>query len=147
MPDNKQAVLSQLKADWDAFVAAIQAVPRDRFESPDFAGGWSAKDILGHVTTWEAEGAKAIRHYFLTGRKYTYPDVEEYNASEVARKRALTATVVWAEARRVHQELVTLLEGLDESHFAPDGYVARTAREEAVEHYHEHAAQLKARRA
>jgi len=47
------AAIDDEHANWDALVAEAD---RARMENPDFAGGWSFKDIVAHLSAWRERG-------------------------------------------------------------------------------------------
>jgi hypothetical protein len=86
-------------------------------------GEWSAKDLLGHLATWEEVAARSLQEF----REGTVPWVERpegvfsapatgkvdaFNARTVAEKRGMTPTEVRARAESVHNELLTALREL-----------------------------------
>ena len=50
-----QKLLDKIEATWIAFLASFEGLTPAQMEQPGAAGDWSVKDILAHVTTWEAE--------------------------------------------------------------------------------------------
>lgn len=48
-------LLSRLEASRQELLAAIAGLPDDALVQPGVAGDWSAKDLLSHLTAWEAE--------------------------------------------------------------------------------------------
>lgn len=78
-------------------------------------GSWSAKDLLGHLTTWE-EIALASLDEWRRGERpgiedvFRAEDVDRINAENVGRKAAVSADRVRSEAARVHRELVAAID-------------------------------------
>jgi DinB superfamily len=86
-------------------------------------GEWSAKDLLGHLATWEELAVRSLREF----REGTMPWVEQpegvfsapatgkvdaFNARMVARGRVMTPAEVRARSESVHAELLTALREL-----------------------------------
>ncbi|MBI2238645.1 MAG: maleylpyruvate isomerase N-terminal domain-containing protein [Actinobacteria bacterium] len=78
-------------------------------------GEWSAKDLLGHLTSWE-EIALASLDEWRRGERpgiedvFRAEDVDRINAENVGRKAAVPADRVRSEAARVHRELVAAID-------------------------------------
>ncbi len=141
------------RREWEDAIAAVGA---ERMTLPGFAGVWSARDVVAHITAYERwmlermeaeERGEAAAPSVLDDK-----DMERRNmvAHEQTRDRALDE--VMAEARRVWEGLVAAVERTPEEDLielsrAP-GYVTRgfggdTALWEAImgltyEHYDEH---------
>ncbi|HLE13904.1 MAG TPA: ClbS/DfsB family four-helix bundle protein [Anaerolineales bacterium] len=57
---NKSEVLSALEESREKFLDAIEGLPEEAMEEPGVVGEWSVKDILVHLTRWEAELVKLL---------------------------------------------------------------------------------------
>jgi hypothetical protein len=108
-----------------ADVARLSAVDPLQIIYPE--GGWTTKDILGHLTTWEEEVIRSLQAHQLDGT-YSIPDfeLEAYNAANVVLRKELPAQQImadWLIARRRLQALVESLslEKLMEEMTYPSG--------------------------
>jgi hypothetical protein len=141
----------ELRAERDAFFAALEAVAPESLTTPGLVGEWSGRDLIAHVGYWVGHATELI-HRAELGR--TEPDdlgeraVDEINATvaRVARETPLDtvrrreAASVEALAGRLAQIDPVLLEVV-----LPDGAsLARGIREDGAEHYREHADELRA---
>lgn len=113
-------------------------------------GGWTAKDILGHLTTWEEEVIRALQAHQLGGA-YSIPDfnLEAYNAANVALRKALPAAQIMADWVIVRGRLKLLVETLSleklmEEMTYPSGRRGRcnTLIKEVMHHQQEHIADI-----
>ncbi len=154
MPNDKQAALENMKKEWQALVSLLGKVPADKQETPIPAGGlrlaeggtsspeggWSPKDVMGHMTTWEDAVAANLKA-LLAGKEYIkpYSDFNAYNDQELARKRKLSLADVKKRFEQSHRELLKLLESLPEDYFQPGSKTATLIANETFKHYAGHA--------
>jgi hypothetical protein len=120
---------------------------------PGAAGKWSVRDILAHISTWDAEALKALP--VILAEKKTplysalYGGVDQFNRQEHERKSRLSLAEVKQELADVHRQLVTYLQTAPEKAFTPGTRFQRRLRSDSYAHYLEHArsiAEWKARR-
>ena len=76
--------------------------------------------MLAHVAAWEDEAAWRIP-LLRAGVAAVEYDFDAFNAAAVAAMGQRPAAEVRARLDEAHARLVTLLNGLDDSAFAPDG--------------------------
>ena len=138
----QRQALEQVHAAWRRFTGALERVPRERMEEPGVVGPWSVKDLVGHVSTWEAETMGALRRLQRGEGEARYPDVDSFNAREVERKRGLSLERLLGELECTHRELLAFLEGLPAALLAEGGYGRRRVAQDTYEHYLEHTADL-----
>jgi hypothetical protein len=141
------------RREWEEVIAAVGV---ERMTQPGFAGVWSVRDVVAHITAYERwmldhmeaeERGEQAAPSVLDGR-----DLERRNREAHERTLGLSLDEVMAEAKRVWDGLLAAIERTPEADLiealrAP-GYVTRgwgrdTALWEAVEgmtfgHYEEH---------
>jgi hypothetical protein len=89
------------------------------------SGDWSAKDLIGHIATWEELALGAIRDF--GSRRTPWPErkggvfaapatgkISAFNARTVGQKRALSLREVKAAARKTHDALLSSIESLSD---------------------------------
>jgi hypothetical protein len=146
--------LTTARSAWDA---ALAEIPAERLTEPVLAGGWSAKDLIGHVLWHEREMIGMIRARALVGSPLWALTQDERNAAIELDYRDRSAAEVLAEAEAVWAELRPLLASLsdedlnDASRFrdltetipglAPWQVIASNT----FEHYEDHARDIRAR--
>jgi hypothetical protein len=99
-------------------------------------GDWSAKDLLGHIATWEGIALGTLAEWRGGSRPWIEDvfaggtdAVDELNARLVEEKRALSLEEVRSEAETVHLRLLQEIEGTPDGEWtARAGY--RTERRE-----------------
>jgi hypothetical protein len=57
---NKAEILAALEAGREAFLELIEDISEEEMEQPGVVEDWSVKDILAHLTRWEAELIKLL---------------------------------------------------------------------------------------
>ena len=57
---NKRELLDELESSRERFLELIDDLADDAFEEPGVNGAWSLKDVLAHLTRWEAELVKLL---------------------------------------------------------------------------------------
>ena len=70
--------------------------------------GWTAKDTLAHLSSIEARQRTQVRA-ILEGGAYPTNPVDEYNATEVAKRQGQAVQELRAELTREHQATEDLL--------------------------------------
>lgn len=92
---NKNDILVQLESQRERFLDAIEGLPEAELEQPGVVGVWSIKDILIHISRWEAELVKLL-FQARQGKKptsihFTQLDVDQTNQEwyEESRDRPL----------------------------------------------------------
>jgi len=88
---DKAQLLDALRAGRDKFLQAIEGLNDDAMVQPGVVGEWSVKDILVHLTRWEAELVKLL---WQAGQgvkpstvHFTSPSVDDINARWYAESR------------------------------------------------------------
>jgi uncharacterized damage-inducible protein DinB len=57
---NNQKLLALIDKTWTALLSSFEGLTPEQMEQPGASGAWSIKDILAHVTTWEAESLEHL---------------------------------------------------------------------------------------
>jgi hypothetical protein len=100
--------------------------------------GWSAKDVIAHVATWDGEAMKALPLIMQGRRPPRYGGVDNFNA----RQYESNARLSLPEARELlivtHQRLLDLLATVPESWFATETRFRHRLRLDTWSHYPEH---------
>jgi uncharacterized protein (TIGR03083 family) len=130
--------MERIDASWRRLWDTIGvAGPRD-LERPGPDGGWSVKDVLGHIAYWEEWCLRRMRG----GAPVADLDVDRINAEQVAARRDIPVERVRAELERVHATLMHELHNLTpvqlEEGTAPGSWLAANT----WEHYDEHRDQV-----
>ena len=100
--------------------ALLAGISSEELEEPATIGGgeWSAKDLVGHVTTWE-EIALATVEEWRAGEDpsilatFEADGTDELNADEVAQRSATPLQEQMTRFDEVHRRLIAVLQSFD----------------------------------
>jgi hypothetical protein len=131
-PDEATDTLARGHREVHALLAGISS---EELEEPATIGGgeWSAKDLVGHLTTWE-EIALATVEEWRAGedpailQTFVADGTDELNADEVARKSGTPLGEQMGRFDDVNRELAAVLRGFGNDEWAQP---ARDDREPA----------------
>jgi hypothetical protein len=150
-PEQVQALVDDLIAARDEFLAALGDVEPSLLLTPGLVGEWSAKELIAHIAYWTGHAAEALHHAEqgrLEGFGEDEHDVDERNAI-VARVAAETdlATVRQRE-EAAFEALLTRLRRADpatlDDKVSYGDTLERVIQDDGPEHYREHALDLRA---
>ena len=144
MVENKTKVLNNIKAGWMSLQSILDFVPDGNMENPGVIDGWSVKDIIGHITTWEDIIIDIIRAK-LSNREYIrpYEDLNDFNVHQVEMKKSLSLEEIKDKFLKSHEDLIKFLNDLPEYVFEASSESVRVITVESLNHYQEHAQDIK----
>ena len=93
--------------------------PRAR-TTPGLGGGeWSAKDLLGHLESWERHALDALAAWDRDepapiDRAFRTTSLNEINRREVERKARRSFRAIAESAERTHRELIDAIDAIDD---------------------------------
>ncbi len=140
-PDVKAAVIAAIDDSWREFRRSLSSLTTQDMDTPGVSGAWSAKDILGHITTWEAHVVRTLE----LGRADTVPgfDIDRFNADEVSARSHIASRDILVQMEETHRSLRDALAAAPASHFGHGSSLRRTIDADTVEHYEEHVRDIK----
>lgn len=144
---NREQLLGRLDAAWSALTEAYAGLSDARLSAPGVTGDWSTKDILAHVTTWEAEALTHLPSIAAGGRppRYvSYGGLDAFNAMMSERKRALSPGDVLRELDETHRRLIAYIETAPAELFERETRFRHRLRLDTYSHYPLHAAAIRA---
>lgn len=144
--------LDEEREGWRPFEALL-ALTDEQLERPvEAAHGWSGRDLLGHMAAWQAHALEVARELAVSETSQAQAALErDWEARADAVNDELLQT--WgaldlAELRRraasIPGELRGTLTVVPESRFIKQPTNERFLAEETIEHYEDHAADLRA---
>ena len=150
--------LSFLEDERDAFRAyeALDSLTDEQLDAPvEGAGGWSGRDLMGHMIVWQEAALDAAKELAVGERSATMdrleaewdaaPDAgDRMNAAATERFRAMPLDEVRALFRTVAGELRGYLTVVPESRWIKHASHQEWFFGETIEHYEEHAKELDA---
>lgn len=105
------------------FLAPLEQLREDDAKRPNAIGGgaWSAKDLVGHVETWEQVALQTIEDVKGGRRPGIHESVvdesalDEFNASEINRKASRSWMAALSAYRDTHERLIRVIDTLSDS--------------------------------
>lgn len=141
------ALIDKVETAWADFHAAYAGLSDDDLLIPGVTGDWSIRDLIAHVTWWDAE---AIAHLptVLAGNipprySVTYGGIDAFNALKTEEKRDLTLDEVRAEAKATHQRLLDYLRSIPPKALKGNSKFTHRLRLDTYGHYPTHAADIR----
>ncbi|MEO5965911.1 MAG: maleylpyruvate isomerase N-terminal domain-containing protein [Candidatus Limnocylindrales bacterium] len=150
--------LSFLEDERDAFrpYEALDGLTDEQLDRPvEAAGGWSGRDLMGHMLVWQETALATARELALGEQSPTMTRLEAewdaapgagdlMNAAAIERYRALPIDEVRTQFRTVSGELRGYLTVVPESRWIKHAKHQEWFFGETTEHYEEHAKELRA---
>jgi hypothetical protein len=108
-------------AGWDEFHALMDSLTLEETEQPGyFPEGWSAKDVLGHVGSWLAEGGVVLQRIRVGTYKPEEIDIDSMNRTflEIMRDVPLQTLLEWGELQELTPEAAFWIRKAGAEHYA-----------------------------
>ena len=116
----KAEMLDLTRVEFEALLAAIQAIDEDRLSEAGVEGDWSVKDTMSHISSWRRLMVEWIRD-LLEGRDPNRPgpdeswdDLDDFNLAIFLANRDSPLESVLIEFQAAYREAFTLVESLTE---------------------------------
>jgi len=142
---DRDELLSRLQESRDELVSAIRGLPDDKLTAP-MAGEWSAKDIMGHIASWDEFTASDLRR-IACGRlpclaAFREDEVDNWNAFLMRPRRVFPLPQIQAEFEEARAEMLAALKDLPEALLAK-GTMVRNIVGVFANHEKSHAQQIR----
>ena len=138
-----QELLRRIERAWADLKASYTGLSAEQLTEPGVTEGWSVRDILAHVTTWEEEALKYLPLILEGGTpprySVTYGGIDAFNAAMTAQKARWSLPEVLARLDDVHRRLVALVQAAPEAELVRDTRFRRRLRLDTYSHYPKHA--------
>ena len=135
----KQQLLNKFERAWATFKESYAGLTQAQLVQPGVTGDWSVRDILAHVTWWEAEALKYLPNILQGGRPPRYADlyggIDAFNAQMTERKRRLKLSEVRYQLDKTHTRLIEYLQSAPEEQFASETRFRHRLRLDTYSHY------------
>lgn len=139
----KQQVLNKIEQAWTAFKESYAGLTDEQLLKPGVTEGWSVKDILAHVTSWEDETLKHLPTILQGTRppRYSalYGGIDAYNMLMTEKMRGLSLSGVMEQLDETHLRLIEYVQSAPEDQLASDTRFRRRLRLDTYSHYPIHA--------
>jgi hypothetical protein len=126
---------------WDAFRAALDRIPRTRWEEPGVLPGWTLKELIWHVAGWLqtcAEELEAIGEGRYVEEEITDEQTDARNAELAAEGRGMSVDEVWSRLLDARELTLRRWSELAEI----DSRAVEELEGETYGHYEEHVPDL-----
>ncbi len=135
----KGELFAEEDARWAEMIQILESLSPEQLEQPGyFREGWSVKDLISHICSWQAEAGQVLQQIRYGTYDPTPIDVDAVNRRFLEDNRGLPLPVVKSELWSARTRMVTELNALDA--------VTRDAeewfRESGAVHYEEHLPRL-----
>lgn len=155
---DKKQLLETLARSRAEFLTAIEGLSEAELLSPALDNGWSYKDLLAHLTMWEAQLITLLFNV-AQGKApgtvhFTQSSVDETNARWHAQNRERPLAQILADFRGIRAQTIRRVEAFSERELFEQGRypwakghsLAEWIASDTYEHEAEHLAQIRARR-
>jgi hypothetical protein len=146
-PTGKQELLNLIRAEHAALEASIAGLTYEQLSAPGATGGWSAKDVLAHVTWWELRTLEKVNGQaapFNQPGEDQETAVNRVNDTVYREHRDQSAAEIRAAFDASFLRVTESLNGFSEEHLLAN---LEGIAQDTYGHYPEHTAALQAWRA
>jgi hypothetical protein len=135
---NRQQLLDRIDQRWRAFNEALDGLAEPVMLETGVVEGWSVKDVIAHVATWDGEALKALPLLMQSKRPPRYGGVDNFNARQYETNARLSLAQARLLLSSTHTRLLDLLGTVPESWFATETRFRHRLRLDTWGHYPEH---------
>jgi hypothetical protein len=152
---NKSEILHKLNKERENLLEAIHGIPDEAMHIPGALGEWSVKDILNHLSHWEAVLVSQL-WIAAQGRKpeitsYTDQRIEQLNQEWYQEGRQRPLVMVLSDLHGVRKQTIRRIEDFSEKDLSQPGRfpwlkeltLADRIASYSYEHEAEHAEQIR----
>ncbi len=153
---DKNQLIVALEQNRDEFLQSFAGLSEQELKTIPIIGKWTVKDLVGHVSYWEQVIHAHVRESFSEGRPHLQrPDETEETANprEAAKRSKWNWQRVLKEFENTRSALIARVQSLSETDLlfqVPNPWlgenrfysVGEMIAEDAINHCHEHAAQI-----
>lgn len=144
---DRPQLFKRIDKAWQALIASYAGLQDGAMLEPGVTGEWSVKDIIAHVTWWEAEALSHLPLILEGGRpprySVTYGGIDAFNALMAERKSVLSLAEVLQERDGTHRRLLDYLQIVPEDQIAHETRFRRRLRLDTYGHYPKHAGAIR----
>ena len=153
---NKQEILDKLENERELFLDCLEGLSDTALEQPGVVGDWSIKDILVHLSRWEAELVhllfQAHQGQKPTSTHFTQHDVDQVNQEWFEASRLRPLRMVLDDFHAVRNQTILRVEFFSERDlidpkrfsWANNKALAEWIANDSFDHEDEHLVQIKA---
>jgi hypothetical protein len=136
----KHELMAEEDRLWGELHSLVDLIPKEQVESPGyFEEGWSAKDLVGHIGCWLAEGGVVLERIRFGTYRPEEIDVDGTNQQCIEATRNVPFDIVRAQAFAARARMLSAWGALTEDDPEADVWI----RKAGPEHYREHLPRLR----
>lgn len=114
----KSELISNLSSGRRTFLENLEDIPQGEMTTPGVIEDWSIKDVLVHLTRWEAELVKLLwqanQGQSPTTVHFSPESVDEVNQRWYQQSLSRSMQVVWDDFLKVRQQTIRRIEAFSE---------------------------------
>jgi hypothetical protein len=142
MGTSPEALIKKIEASRVPLLRLYRSVPVTALLEPTLPNGWSVKDLLGHIATWEWAGAEQLNKAAQSDEPIqTEFEVDAVNRASYEERREWDWEEVEADFNQAHQAMLAAIRLLPSEKLA-DETLQQVIAGETWEHYEEHLPEL-----
>jgi hypothetical protein len=136
----KRELLDAEDTGWTQFILLVESLSDQQMEVPGYiVEGWSVKDLLAHVGSWQAEAVQVLEQIRMGTHTSANVDVDALNDRFYQANKDLPLSVVRAEVWSARTRMLEELNALPEVSPKAEEWFA----ESGATHYAEHLDRLR----
>jgi hypothetical protein len=135
---NRDQLLDRIDRHWRDFNDALAGLRDTVMLEPGVVEGWSVKDVIAHIATWDGEALKALPLIMQGRRPPRYGGVDNFNARQYETNARLSLPDARETLSSTHTRLLDFLATVPESWFATETRFRHRLRLDTWSHYPEH---------
>jgi hypothetical protein len=116
---NKQELIAAMKNSRQQFTAALEGIPEEAMLEPGLDGEWSVKDLLLHLTMWEAELIQMLWQVQQgtkpTTAHFQRTEMDQLNQQWQQENRERALDMVWNDFRGVRSQTIRRVEAMSDA--------------------------------
>ena len=140
-------LLKRLDKAWEELKASYAGLSDSELMEPGVTGGWSVRDIIAHVTSWEEEALTHLPLILAGGKppRYSvmYGGIDAFNAKTTESKSNLSLSEVLRQRDDIHRRLIDFIQSAPEDQFIRETRFRRRLRLDTYSHYPIHAEEIR----
>jgi uncharacterized damage-inducible protein DinB len=113
---SREGTFAKLARSRQSLLEAIEGLSEEEMSQVPLEGVWTAKDIIGHITSWEETLLAPLKEY-AEGAPFVTEQVKDYlawNDEQAALKREIPLEAILDQAASVRAGMVSAAEKLSE---------------------------------
>jgi len=116
-PPTPQELFSQMKEQFEAFLAACEVLSQEQALESGICGEWSAKAVVDHLTGWQVQSLPVVKQLLASEKAEFDYDIDAFNRTSVKSREDLTWEESLAAFRESFQNFDHALQDIPVAHY------------------------------